>query len=138
MVPAPDNLAFRTIPECSQELFSWQRENPETGVALVEMGRVKIWRQKSSYREHRRDREGLIRALVEGRSDEQLRELRVEREVRHLVAHLCEVPLVVQGAQVVEQLQRPHQRLRRLPSNDTGQDSAQERAGQRSKNATRI
>eukprot|EP01045_Picozoa_sp_COSAG04_P052164 COSAG04_NODE_22087_length_361_cov_1.000000_2_plen_86_part_01 len=47
-----------------------------------------------------------------------------------LVAHLCKVSLVVQGAEVVEQLQRPHQRLRRLPAmmpvktrHKNGQDS---------------
>ena len=46
-----------------------------------------------------------------GRGDEHLGHLRVQGELRHEAADRRQVAFVVQGAQVVEQLERAHERL---------------------------
>mmetsp|Transcript_15069 Transcript_15069/g.63555 ORF Transcript_15069/g.63555 Transcript_15069/m.63555 type:complete len:372 (+) Transcript_15069:2103-3218(+) len=69
--------------------------------------------ERVGHREHRGDGEDLVGASELRRDAHHLRQLRVQRELGHHLAHLGEVPVVVQRAQVVEQLQRAHQRLGR-------------------------
>ena len=61
--------------------------------------------------EQRGDAEDFVGAVALRAVDQHLGQLRVQRELRHDGAELCEVALVVQRAQVVEQLQRAYQRL---------------------------
>lgn len=64
-------------------------------------------------REHGGDGEDLIRAVQLGRRDEHLGQLRIERKLGHQRAELRQLALVVDRREIVEQLERTHQRLRR-------------------------
>ncbi len=63
--------------------------------------------------EHCGDAERLVAALECGAGDHHLAQLRVQREVAHDVPDARQVPVVVQSAEVVEELQGAHQRLGR-------------------------
>lgn len=61
--------------------------------------------------QHGRDGQDFVGAVELCRSDKHLGELRIERKLGHDGAKFRHVAIVIQGAQVVEELQRPHQSL---------------------------
>mmetsp|Transcript_9474 Transcript_9474/g.20872 ORF Transcript_9474/g.20872 Transcript_9474/m.20872 type:complete len:262 (-) Transcript_9474:1130-1915(-) len=63
--------------------------------------------------QQRHDGQGLIGAIVLGRRNEHLGKLGIKGQLRHQGTIVSQLPLVVQGANVIQQLQRSHQRLRR-------------------------
>lgn len=65
------------------------------------------------HREHRDDRDDLVGTAERRRGDDGFRQLRVERQLGHHGPHGRELPLVVEGSQVVEELEGAHQRLGR-------------------------
>mmetsp|Transcript_32112 Transcript_32112/g.68363 ORF Transcript_32112/g.68363 Transcript_32112/m.68363 type:complete len:713 (-) Transcript_32112:7-2145(-) len=61
----------------------------------------------------RHDVHYLLGAAVVGTADQHLRQLGIQGQLGHLPSQVCHVALVVKRAEVVEHLQRAHQRLRR-------------------------
>ena len=61
--------------------------------------------------EHGHDGEDLVAAVVLAARDQHLGQLRVQGELRHDGAQLRQVTVVIQGRQVVQQLQGSHQGL---------------------------
>mmetsp|Transcript_2137 Transcript_2137/g.3137 ORF Transcript_2137/g.3137 Transcript_2137/m.3137 type:complete len:391 (-) Transcript_2137:559-1731(-) len=64
-------------------------------------------------RDHGHDAEHLVGAVELRRGQDHLGQLGVQGQLRHSVAQVREVAIVVQCPQIVEQLQGPHQRLGR-------------------------
>mmetsp|Transcript_33474 Transcript_33474/g.99610 ORF Transcript_33474/g.99610 Transcript_33474/m.99610 type:complete len:386 (+) Transcript_33474:87-1244(+) len=86
----------------------------EARLGLVgRLGRLAGPHERVGCVEHRDDGEDLVRARELRRVEEHLCQLRVERELGHHRAELGERALVVEGAEVVEQLERAHERLGR-------------------------
>mmetsp|Transcript_9026 Transcript_9026/g.22493 ORF Transcript_9026/g.22493 Transcript_9026/m.22493 type:complete len:450 (+) Transcript_9026:611-1960(+) len=64
-------------------------------------------------RNHSHDAEHLVRAIKRRRGQESLCQLRLEGKPRHHPPDLCEIPVVIQRPQVVQQLEGAHERLGR-------------------------
>lgn len=61
--------------------------------------------------EHGSQADHFLHAVELAGGDEGLGQLRVQRELRHDDPHLRQIPVIIQGCQVVQVLQRLHQRL---------------------------
>ena len=77
------------------------------------LGRLLWPHEHVGRRQHRGDRQDLVAAPELRRGDDHLGELRVQGQLGHRRADVGELALVVDRAQVVEQLERAHQRLGR-------------------------
>lgn len=64
-------------------------------------------------RQKRHQRQNLIGAVELGRLNQHGCQLRLQRQLGHLSALLSQVEFFIHGTQVVQQLKRAHQRLRR-------------------------
>lgn len=85
-------------------------------VSLGGIGRLAClsWADENlGHRQKGSNGQNLVGAAVLGALDQHFTKLRIERECRHDLTHRCQLTIVVESFEVVEQLERTHKGLRR-------------------------